>query len=148
MGIGKSFVKKIRIFPSESLNDYLPKELYVGPYTYNLIIGKLNDTEETSQEGECCFESKTITLSENLDFSFDEPNWELTIEVLIHEILHAYNYNAGIHSEYFGFKNKSVEVVEECFVDLASRHFVMMLKQNPLLFPIINLIADPYNDGI
>lgn len=120
----------------KNLIQYIPETIKIGIYTYSVEIRALKD-----DEGECNFRDKKILLSDHLCYDLDEPNWELTIEVLLHEIHHAYNLNVGIHSGFFDFKKKSVEDVEEIFVDFQARHLVMMIKDNPEMIKLLSLLT-------
>ena len=133
--------KRYRKPPKDKdLSLYIPDFCRIGIYTYDIEIRRLI-SEAEENEGECCFRSKRIFLSDELCYDLDDPNYKLTIEVLMHEILHAYNFNVGLHSNFFDFTNKKSLEIEETFVDLHARHFAQMIVQNPELLKILNLLV-------
>lgn len=108
------------------LRSYLPGHFIVGPYKYSIEISNIKREE---MHGECDFELRKIRIDENLDWDLTKPNWKYTVEVILHELLHAYNYNCQINDQTIKrFKNP-----EEQIVDQTARNFIQMLNENPCL---------------
>lgn len=122
-------------YNDNDLRKYIPKVFVIGPYEYFLEITNLNRSHE-QLHGECDFNERKIRLSENLNYDLRKPNWHYTVEVLWHELIHAYNLNTGILDNN-GLKKLKIEEIEEFFTDINSRHIIHILKTNPELAIIL-----------
>lgn len=121
---------------SRNLRDFIPKEVIVGPYVYEVEIKNL-DKEEV--HGLCVFEDRKIILSSVLNFDLDKPNAIYALEVFMHEVLHSFNYNSGLRSMPWK-KMKSAEIEEE-FVDHTARHIIQFIKDNPAIIKLFALFS-------
>lgn len=121
---------------SRNLKDYLPKELIVGSYTYEIIIKSLREKKENNY-GLCNFSEKQIFLSDELEFDLDSKNWKITIETFLHECLHAYDELYGLHSDFYEVKK---EQMEEMFVDFHARILIQMIPENPSIVTLLTLL--------
>lgn len=123
------------------LIQYIPCKLKIGIYEYDVEIRTLKYDKEEN-EGECNFRDKKILLSDELCYDLSKSNWKLTIEVFLHEAIHAYNLNVGIHSGFFDFQNKKPDEIEEIFVDFHARHLVQLIAENPMVADLLNLLKE------
>lgn len=121
---------------SKNLKDYLPKEVIVGPYTYEIIIKSLREKKENNY-GLCDFADKKIFLSDELTFDMDSKNWRMTIETFLHECLHAYDELYGLHSDFYEVKK---DQMEEMFVDFHARAIIVMIPENPCFLALLSLL--------
>lgn len=119
---------------SKDLKSYFPEEIIIGPYTYKLVIENLS---KQFAHGLCDYEERKITLSSDLNYDLDKPNALYSLEVLLHECLHGYNYNSGLRQR--NWKNVKNEDIEEEFVDHIARHIVQLIKENPSIIKLFSL---------
>lgn len=121
---------------SRNLKDYLPKQLKVGPYTYEIVIENLGKQEV---HGLCNFEERKISLASELNYDLDKPNAIYTLEVFLHECLHSFNYNSGLRS--MNWKKVKNEDIEEEWVDHTARHFIQLINDNPSVIKLFSLFS-------
>lgn len=114
-----------------NLRSYLPEYFVVGPYQYKVEVINI---QREDLHGECDFNQRLIRLDENLVWDITKPNWKYTVEVIFHELLHAYNYNANINDQTL----KRVKCPEEHTVDQTARNFIQMLTENPSLVTLFS----------
>lgn len=119
---------------SKNLKDYLPKEIKVGPYTYSIVIENLVRQEV---HGLCDFIERKISLSSELNYDLTKPNALYTLEVFLHEVLHAFNYNSGLRS--MNWKGVSAGEIEEEFVDHSARHIIQLISDNTNVITLFQL---------
>jgi len=118
----------------KDIRTYLPKQIKVGPYIYEISIENLAKQEV---HGLCNFEERKISIASELDFDLDNPNVVYVLEVFLHESLHAFNYNCGLRT--MNFKKMKNDEVEEEFVDQTARNFVQLITDNPSLIKLFSL---------
>lgn len=114
--------------------DYLPKEVIIGPYSYEVVIENLVKQEV---HGLCNFEERKIHICSGLNFDLDKPNSIYVLEVFLHEVLHAFNYNCGLRS--INLKKFKDEELEEEFVDHTARHIIQLISQNPNIIKLFTI---------